>query len=384
MKKTQEARHVIGFIFGRCEEVRASRKKTKTRRPRRRETGHRLRPRHRLRLHRRPRQHRLRAHQRSSEGSSSESSPSDDFVQRQRRKSPSTQRQTPQQGESGVVEEERSALDRCGPGHAERREADRCGTAPRVRPSSPWKRKLSMSSFRKMFIGKLGEFKLLQEELRNRRQGAERQESIVTFIVVILQLLPLALTDGESRPRRGTGENRVVEQHRRPEYRSALCNRMPRIALKEIPEKQESASRRLWRSAGTRKRSESETILPLPTPNRHARRTRSRPVSEVTRRTPRRKKTPGQAQEKASAHAEEEKKRSETRPRKDSVAAVAKRTQSRRQVLANSTKQRRIPPAAQHAAGNNSRASSARVSPAKKRAIAPARMPATPLLPLPR
>ncbi|CAB0045357.1 unnamed protein product [Trichogramma brassicae] len=48
-----------------------------------------------------------------------------------------------------------------------------------ARPSfKSWKR--FESSFRKMFIGKLGEFKLLQE-LRNRRQGEE--ESIVTFIV---------------------------------------------------------------------------------------------------------------------------------------------------------------------------------------------------------
>ncbi|CAB0043861.1 unnamed protein product [Trichogramma brassicae] len=233
-----------------------------------------------------------------------------------------------------------------------------------ARPSfKSWER--FESSFRKMFIGKLGEFKLLQE-LRNRKQGEE--ESIVTFIVYFNFYLS-HLTEKPSRRE----QVKIAWNNIRPAYRSALCNRMPR-SLKAIQKAGERYEEALAIS-GNSKRSESETILPLPPLNRHARRTGSRPYQRLTRRTQRRKKYA-----KPNLREGVRRRRSETRPRK--ASRRCRTHPSRRQALANSTKQRRIPPAAQHAA--IIRTSSARVSPCQEMGPSRQRMPATPLLPLPR
>ncbi|CAB0028108.1 unnamed protein product [Trichogramma brassicae] len=122
-----------------------------------------------------------------------------------------------------------------------------------ARPSfKSWER--FEGSFRKMFIGKLGEFKLLQE-LRNRKQGEE--ESIVTFIVYFNFYLS-HLTEKPSRRE----QVKIAWNNIRPAYRSALCNRMPR-SLKAIQKAGERYEEALAIS-GNSKRSESETILPLP------------------------------------------------------------------------------------------------------------------------
>ncbi|CAB0038567.1 unnamed protein product [Trichogramma brassicae] len=221
-----------------------------------------------------------------------------------------------------------------------------------ARPSfKSWER--FEGSFRKMFIGKLGEFKLLQE-LRNRKQGEE--ESIVTFINYFNFYLS-HLTEKPSRRE----QVKIAWNNIRPAYRSALCNRMPR-SLKAIQKAGERYEEALAIS-GNSKRSESETILPLPAkPPRQTHKVAA--VSEVDEEN-------SAAKEVRQANLREgvrRRRRSETRVRR--ASRRCKTHPSRRQALANSTKQRRIPPAAQHAA--IIRASSARVSPAKKRAIAPA------------
>uniref|UniRef100_A0ABD2W6S6 CCHC-type domain-containing protein n=1 Tax=Trichogramma kaykai TaxID=54128 RepID=A0ABD2W6S6_9HYME len=110
------------------------------------------------------------------------------------------------------------------------------------------------SSFRKMFIGKLGEFKLLHE-LRNRKQGED--ESIMTFIMYFNFYLT-HLTEKLSRREKV----RIVWNNIRPEYCSALCNRMPK-SLKKIQKAGERYEDALAISKNF-KRNESETILPLP------------------------------------------------------------------------------------------------------------------------
>ncbi|KAL7289838.1 hypothetical protein TKK_0016236 [Trichogramma kaykai] len=110
------------------------------------------------------------------------------------------------------------------------------------------------SSFRKMFIGKLGEFKLLHE-LRNRKQGED--ESILTFIMYFNFYLT-HLTEKLSRREKV----KIVWNNIRPEYRSAMCNRMPR-SLKKIQKAGERYEDALAISKNS-KRNESETILPLP------------------------------------------------------------------------------------------------------------------------
>ncbi|CAB0038262.1 unnamed protein product [Trichogramma brassicae] len=164
-------------------------------RPRRREkSGHRLRPRHRHSSSSSSASSSTCDHQRRVKGSSSES-----LAQPTIRPATATQVAHRRKGKHHSKEKAASKktlddqrLIDAGPGHAERRSGSVVPSTSASRPSfKSWKR--FESSFRKMFIGKLGEFKLLQE-LRNRRQGAD--ESIVTFIV-LLQLLPLAL-DGEA------------------------------------------------------------------------------------------------------------------------------------------------------------------------------------------
>ncbi|CAB0044650.1 unnamed protein product [Trichogramma brassicae] len=105
-----------------------------------------------------------------------------------------------------------------------------------ARPSfKSWER--FEGSFRKMFIGRGG---------------------INSHLHQLFQLLPLA-SDGEPSRRE---QVKIAWNNIRPAYRSALCNRMPR-SLKAIQKAGERYEEALAIS-GNSKRSESETILPLP------------------------------------------------------------------------------------------------------------------------
>ncbi|CAB0043036.1 unnamed protein product [Trichogramma brassicae] len=148
-----------------------------------------------------------------------------------------------------------------------------------------------------MFIGKLGEFKLLQE-LRNRRQGEE--ESIVTFIVYFNFYLS-HLTEKPSRRE----QVKIAWNNIRPAYRSALCNRMPR-SLKAIQKAGERYEEALAIS-GNSKRSESETILPLPAkPPRQTHRVaavsevdeENSAAKEIRQAKPKRRRTPKKKRDK--------------------------------------------------------------------------------------
>ncbi|CAB0034128.1 unnamed protein product [Trichogramma brassicae] len=231
-----------------------------------------------------------------------------------------------------------------------------------ARPSfKSWER--FKSSFRKMFIGKLGEFKLLQE-LRNRKQGED--ESIVTFIVYFNFYLS-HLTEKPSRRE----QVKIAWNNILPAYRSALCNRMPK-SLKEIQKAGERYEEALAIS-GNSKRSESETILPLPTkPPRQTHKVaavsevdeESSVVKEIRQAKPKKRRTP-------------RKKRDKT---EESVAAVQN---APKQTPGSGQQHQATMNAANGAACGNNKLRR-RVFHLPRDGPSRQRMPATPLLPLPR
>ncbi|CAB0028804.1 unnamed protein product [Trichogramma brassicae] len=254
----------------------------------------------------------------------------------------------------------RSALDRCGPGHAERRSGS---VVPRRASVLQ-----VLEALRELLPKDVHRQARRIQAAAGATQSPTGRRRINSHFIVYFNFYLSHLTEKPSRRE----QVKIAWNNIRPEYRSALCNRMPK-SLKEIQKAGERFEEALAIS-GNSKRNESETILPLtPKPPRQTH--RSRPCRRLTRRTPRRKKHAGPSPKKKRTPKKKRDKPEEKR------RSGAKRTQADDRSWPTATSDDEC---ASGAARGNNFALRRRVFHLPRKRPSRQRMPATPLLPLPR